>query len=76
MFSYSILFSVLTDLTIHQVGLIFPLEASTYFLPSAICWNLSAFLFHTKETVNHHEWYLDQEATFFRASVALSLSLN
>lgn len=76
MFSYGILFSMFTDLTIHQVGLIFPLEASTFFLPSAICWNLSAFLFRTTEAVNHHEWYPGQEATFFRASVALLLSLD
>lgn len=75
MFSYGFPFSIFTDLTTHQVGLIFHLEASTYFLPSAICWNLSAFLFHTKEAVNHHDWYPGQEATFFRASIALLLSL-
>lgn len=75
MFSYSILFSLFTDLTTHQFGLIFHLEASTFFLPSAVCWNLSAFLFDTKEAVNHHDWYLGQVATFFRASIVLLLSL-
>lgn len=75
MFSYDILLSIFTDLTTHQVVLIFYLETSTFFLPSAICWNLSAFLFVTKEAVNHRDWYLGQEETFFSAPIALLLSL-
>jgi len=39
---------------------------SKYFL-SAQCNLLEpfSFLFHTKDAVNHHDWYLGQEATFF-----------